>query len=52
MHFALYVALVLLGHRYISFLLQESAEDVSRDGVVAALPDGIAMCQDSGDYSH
>lgn len=30
MHFALYVALVLLGHRYISFLLQESAEDVSR----------------------
>ena len=27
--------------------------DVSlKDGVVAALPDGIAMCQESGVYSH
>jgi hypothetical protein len=28
--FALYFALVFLGHRYISFLLQEFTEDVSR----------------------
>ena len=25
---------------------------VKRDGVVAALPDGIAMCQKSGVYNH
>jgi|TARA_R110002049_G_scaffold29305_10_gene99591 hypothetical protein len=50
--FTLYFAFVILRHQYISFLRQEFTEDVSRDGMVAALPDGIVMCQDSGDYSH
>ncbi len=43
---------VLHGSATTTEAIRRAIQIVKRDGVVAALPDGIAMCQRSGVYSH